>query len=275
MPAALDKTYDGIIVGAGHHGLVLGSLSRQMRPRHPAGGPPAAIRRRAGHRGGDRAGLLPQPAFDQSFPHQRDAVVQGPQPRRPRRPTSRRATSSASRISTARRWSSAAISRRRWPTSRASPRRTRRPSATGTARPRRSPRKSSCPSGSPIRCRRPSARRCCRKSDIGRDFLAVTRRQPFDVVKELFENEHVQLLFLFKISLFGTWLVDTHVEDEPDGLGDPRLRPAERLPALQGRLVQSGARADGDLHRRRRALSRRRSSSTRSSSRAARRPASR
>jgi hypothetical protein len=28
-------------------------------------------------------------------------------------------------------------------------------------------------------------------------------------VHELFENEHVQLLFLFKISLFGTWLVDT------------------------------------------------------------------
>jgi phytoene dehydrogenase-like protein len=25
MPATLDKTYDGIIVGAGHHGLVLGS----------------------------------------------------------------------------------------------------------------------------------------------------------------------------------------------------------------------------------------------------------
>ena len=47
------------------------------------------------------------------------------------------------------------------------------------------------------------------RSDIGRDFLAATKRQPFDVVHELFENEHVQLLFLFKISLFGTWLVDT------------------------------------------------------------------
>ena len=85
MAAALEKTYDGIIVGAGHHGLVLGSYLAEMRPRHPAGRPPAAIRRRAGHRGGDRAGLLSQPAFDQSFPHQRDAVVQGPQPRRPRR----------------------------------------------------------------------------------------------------------------------------------------------------------------------------------------------
>jgi phytoene dehydrogenase-like protein len=55
------------------------------------------------------------------------------------------------------------------------------------------------------------------KTDIGRDFLAMTRRQPFDVVKELFENEHVQLLFLFKISLFGTWLVDTLSKTSPMG----------------------------------------------------------
>jgi phytoene dehydrogenase-like protein len=44
---------------------------------------------------------------------------------------------------------------------------------------------------------------------LGREFLAVTSRQPLDVVQELFENEHVRLLFLFKVSLFGTWLVDT------------------------------------------------------------------
>ena len=55
------------------------------------------------------------------------------------------------------------------------------------------------------------------RSDIGRDFLAATRRQPFDVVQELFENEHVQLLFLFKISLFGTWLVDTLSKTSPMG----------------------------------------------------------
>ena len=47
------------------------------------------------------------------------------------------------------------------------------------------------------------------RTAMGRDFLAVTRRQPLDVVRELFENEHVQLLMLFKISLFGTWLTDT------------------------------------------------------------------
>jgi len=55
------------------------------------------------------------------------------------------------------------------------------------------------------------------ESAIGRDFLAITRRQPFDVVKELFENEHVQLLFLFKVSLFGTWLVDTMSGTSPMG----------------------------------------------------------
>ena len=55
------------------------------------------------------------------------------------------------------------------------------------------------------------------KSAIGRDFLAVCARQPFDVVKELFENEHVQLLFLFKVSLFGTWLVDTLSMTSPMG----------------------------------------------------------
>jgi phytoene dehydrogenase-like protein len=52
---------------------------------------------------------------------------------------------------------------------------------------------------------------------LGRDFLAVTRRQPLDVVDELFENEHVKLLFLFKVSLFGTWLTDTLSKTSPMG----------------------------------------------------------
>ena len=36
-------------------------------------------------------------------------------------------------------------------------------------------------------------------------------------MRELFENEHVQLLFLFKVSLFGTWLVDTTSKTSPMG----------------------------------------------------------
>src|ERR1700756_62163 len=52
---------------------------------------------------------------------------------------------------------------------------------------------------------------------MGRDFLTVSRRQPLDVVRELFENDHVKLLFLFKVSLFGTWLVDTLSGTSPMG----------------------------------------------------------
>src|SRR5499433_149 len=55
------------------------------------------------------------------------------------------------------------------------------------------------------------------RTAMGRDFLAVTRRQPLDLVRELFENEHVQLLMLFKISLFGTWLTDTLSRTSPMG----------------------------------------------------------
>jgi len=54
-------------------------------------------------------------------------------------------------------------------------------------------------------------------TDMGRDFLAITRRQPLDMVEELFENEHVRLLFLFKLSLFGTWLTDTLSKTSPMG----------------------------------------------------------
>ncbi|MFY9686416.1 MAG: NAD(P)/FAD-dependent oxidoreductase, partial [Pseudolabrys sp.] len=52
---------------------------------------------------------------------------------------------------------------------------------------------------------------------LGREFLDASSRQPLDVVRELFENEHVRLLFLFKVSLFGTWLVDTLSKTSPMG----------------------------------------------------------
>jgi phytoene dehydrogenase-like protein len=45
----------------------------------------------------------------------------------------------------------------------------------------------------------------------------MTRRQPLEVVEELFESEHVRLLFLFKVSLFGTWLTDTLSKTSPMG----------------------------------------------------------
>ena len=55
------------------------------------------------------------------------------------------------------------------------------------------------------------------RNALGREFLEVAKRQPLDVVRELFENEHVRLLFLFKVSLFGTWLVDTLSKTSPMG----------------------------------------------------------
>jgi len=55
------------------------------------------------------------------------------------------------------------------------------------------------------------------RTTLGREFLEVSKRQPLDVVRELFENEHVQLLFLFKVSLFGTWLVDNLSKTSPMG----------------------------------------------------------
>ena len=55
------------------------------------------------------------------------------------------------------------------------------------------------------------------RTALGREFLAMANRQPLDVVGELFENEHVQLLFLFKVSLFGTWLTDTLSKTSPMG----------------------------------------------------------
>jgi phytoene dehydrogenase-like protein len=36
-------------------------------------------------------------------------------------------------------------------------------------------------------------------------------------VRDLFENDHVKLLFLFKVSLFGTWLTDTMSKTSPMG----------------------------------------------------------
>jgi ribulose 1,5-bisphosphate synthetase/thiazole synthase len=62
---ALDKAYDGIIIGAGHHGLILGSYLAK------AGLNVLLVDRRLQYGGGlsTGAGILPQPAFHQSFPY--------------------------------------------------------------------------------------------------------------------------------------------------------------------------------------------------------------
>jgi len=56
-----------------------------------------------------------------------------------------------------------------------------------------------------------------KRSQVGRDFFALTERQPIDVVNELFEDERVKVLFLFKLSLFGTILHETMSTRSPLG----------------------------------------------------------
>ncbi|MGC5616370.1 phytoene desaturase family protein [Georgenia sp. Z1491] len=55
------------------------------------------------------------------------------------------------------------------------------------------------------------------RTAIGRDFLEIIDHQPLDLVKELFDNERIQLLMLFKLSLFGTVLYDAVSEKSPMG----------------------------------------------------------
>ena len=104
----------------------------------------------------------------------------------------------------------------------------------------------------PSRFRRRSAKRCSSRTAIGRDFLAVTRRQPLEVVEELFENEHVKLLFLFKVSLFGTWLTDTLSKTSPMGSVIRAFDLQSGYQLCQGGSFNLAARPDGDLHRGRR-----------------------
>lgn len=54
-------------------------------------------------------------------------------------------------------------------------------------------------------------------SSLGREFLDLIRRQPGEVVEELFEDERVKVLFLFKLSLFGTVLHEALGTESPLG----------------------------------------------------------
>ncbi len=273
-PRRCEKTYDGIIIGAGHHGLILGELSRQSRARHSAGRAAADLWRRALHARSDAARLLSQPALDQSLPHQRDALVQGPRARRARhlhhaalriRPGAPRRLGAGARPRSrgVGRQHRALLQERRADLPRLESqgredhardlpaRALRRAAAAGT-----------------------SARRCWRAPRSAANSSTWPNRQPLDVVARTV-RERARAAAVPVQGVAVRHLAHRHaVEDLADGLGDPRLRPRKRLPALPGRLVQSGARADGDLHRRRRHVSSRRSTSSASSSRTARRPAS-
>jgi phytoene dehydrogenase-like protein len=52
---------------------------------------------------------------------------------------------------------------------------------------------------------------------LGREFLELTERAPLDVINEIFEDERVKTLFLFKVALFGTILKESMVARSPVG----------------------------------------------------------
>jgi phytoene dehydrogenase-like protein len=216
MTAALEKTYDGIVIGAGHHGMVLGSyLAKQGldillvdRRLHYGGGLSTQEATLPGfHHNlhsinhfhitetpwfrdlnlGERVTYL-TPRYELGQPHlDGTALVFG---RDLEETLANVARFSKKDAETFREWNVKAeeITRRIFlPERYAEP----LPQAEREA--------------------------LLSRSAIGREFLDICNRQPFDVVKELFENEHVQLLFLFKVSLFGTWLTDTLSKTSPMG----------------------------------------------------------
>ena len=218
MPQALQRSYDGIIIGAGQHGLMLGSYLAK------AGLKILLVERRLTYGGGlSHPRGRPSPA---SITTCTRSIISTSAIRPGSRisgstdgsPTSRRATSSARRISTAPRSCSG---RDLEETVANIARFSQKDAATFREWNRQAPRRSRAQILLPERYSEPlpQAEReaLLSRTALGREFLDVTQRQPLDVVEELFENEHVKLLFLFKVSLFGTWLVDTLSKTSPMG----------------------------------------------------------
>ena len=87
-----------------------------------------------------------------------------------------------------------------------------------------------------------------RSSALGSEFLDMCNRQPLEVVEELFENEHVKLLFLFKVSLFGTWLTDTLNKTSPMGSVIRAFDLTTGYQLCKGGQLQPRAWSDGAFH---------------------------
>ncbi len=217
MSKALDKTYDGIIIGAGHHGLILGSYLAR------AGLDILLVERRLTYGGGLCTREVTLPGFYHNL-HSINHFHISETPWFKDLELGERVTYITPRYEFGQAHSdgSALVLGRDLNESLANIARFSKKDAADlprmeSSRPRRSRAKFSCPNAMPSRCPRPSARLCSIAPCSGREFLEVANRQPLDVVRELFENEHVQLLFLFKVSLFGTWLTDTLSKTSPMG----------------------------------------------------------
>src|ERR1700733_12979839 len=213
---ALEKTYDGIIIGAGHHGLILGSYLAK------AGLHILLVERRLNYGGGLATSEVTKPGFYHNLhsinhfhisdtPWFNDLGLDD----RVTYITPRYEFGQAHRDGTA-----LVFGRDREETIANVARFSKRDADTFRDWKRRAEEVTSrilIPEryAEPL----PQAEReaLLAKTAVGRDFLDISRRQPLDVVEELFENDHVKLLFLFKVSLFGTWLTDTLSKTSPMG----------------------------------------------------------
>ncbi len=168
----------------------------------------------------------------------------------------------------------AAIWRRRWQCGAFSRRATRRPSANGICKAERSRGRIFLPERYSEPLPRAEREALLSRSEMGRDFLAVTRGSRSTWSRSCSRTSTLQLLFLFKSRCSVPWLVDTLSGTSPMGSVIRAFRSAKRLSALPGGSFQSGARPDGDLHRVPAVVISRRSRSRTSWSRAAGPPSS-
>lgn len=213
---ALDKTYDGIIIGAGHHGLILGSYLAK------AGLDILLIERRLTYGGGLCTREMTEPGFYHNLhsinhfhisetPWFKDlglgATVNYITPRY----EFGQAHNDGTALVLGRDLEESCANIARFSKKDAQTFREWNLRAERITRDIFMPERFSAPL--------PQAEReaLLKQTADGREFLRVAAHQPLDLVRELFENEHVQLLFLFKVSLFGTWLVDTTSKTSPMG----------------------------------------------------------
>ena len=216
MSKALDKTYDGIIIGAGHHGLILGTYLAR------AGLSILLVDRRLTYGGGLCTREATLPGFYHNL-HSINHFHISETPWFKDLNLGERATYITPRyeFGQAHHDGSALVLGRDLEESVANVARFSKKDAQTFRDWNRKAEKITAQIFLPERYAEPVPKQereaLLSRTALGREFLDVSNRQPLDVVRELFENEHVRLLFLFKVSLFGTWLVDTLSKTSPMG----------------------------------------------------------
>ncbi|MPZ55513.1 MAG: NAD(P)-binding protein [Rhizobiales bacterium] len=216
MPAALDRSYDGIIIGAGHHGMVLGSYLAK------AGLDILLVDRRLKYGGGLCTEERTEPGFYHNL-HSINHFHISETPWFKDLGLSERVTyiTPPYEFGQAHLDGTALVLGRDLDETCANIARFSKRDAETFRAWNRMAEKATAQILIPERFAEPLSQAereaLLSRSEVGREFLAVALRQPLDVVQELFEDEHVRLLFLFKVSLFGTWLTDTLSKTSPMG----------------------------------------------------------